>query len=317
MKTDDLRAFDAVVRHGSISEAARALGLTQPAITRRIQNLEEDLGAPLLDRSTKPPRPSALGLRVYEHTQSVLHEMESLAQLVDTAEAPTGPLRLGLTHSMGSVGLIDVLTDMKARFPDVSLQISTDWSLRLLDKVAQGRLDAATLFLPPKALIPEGLRAQRLGATDVVLVAAKGRFGQTAGLLRGFAEAGWILNPDGCGFRAALQRKLADQGLRFRLNLETFGSELQLGLVAAGLGVGFVSRPAFLASRWRDQLDLLAPRDFSFGVDVWLVSPVFLGNLDGAVAHFGQGMAKGFPKARPLPGTPGRAARRAASSAAG
>lgn len=300
MKTEDLRAFDAVVRHGSISEAARALGLTQPAITRRIQNLEEALGAQLLDRSTKPPRPSVLGLRVYEQTKSALREIDALAQLVATDAEPAGTLRLGLTHSMGSVGLIDVLGEMKQRYPEVNMQISTDWSARLLDKVVQGRLDAATVFLPAKALIPDGLTGERLGSTDVVVVAAKGQFAHKAGKLRGFAEAGWILNPEGCGFRAALQRRLSDLGLRFQLNLETFGSELQLGLVAAGLGVGFVSRPALLASRWRDGLEVLSPRDFALALDVWLVGPGFHGNLAKAVAHFGQGIAKGFvaPRAK-------------------
>ena len=55
MKIDDLRAFDAVARHGSISEAARAKHVTQPAVTRRIQKLEQAFGAQLLDRSTKQP----------------------------------------------------------------------------------------------------------------------------------------------------------------------------------------------------------------------------------------------------------------------
>src|SRR5450756_866554 len=82
MKTDDLRAFDAVVRYGSISEAARSMDLTQSAITRRIQNLEEALGAQLLDRSTKPPHPSLLGLRVYQQTKTVLREIDALAGLV-------------------------------------------------------------------------------------------------------------------------------------------------------------------------------------------------------------------------------------------
>jgi DNA-binding transcriptional LysR family regulator len=295
MKTEDLRAFDAVVRHGSISEAARALSLTQPAISRRIQNLEEALGAQLLDRTTKPPHPSVLGLRVYEQTKAALREIDTLSQLVATDGQPSGNLRLGLTHSMGSAGLIEVLTGMKREFPDVSMQISTDWSARLVDKVVQGKLDAATVFLPPKAVIPEGLSGDRLASTDVVVVAARGQFQQLAGKLRGFAEVGWILNPEGCGFRAALQRKLADLGLRFHLNLEIFGSELQLGLVAAGLGVGFVSRTALLASRWRDSLDVLAPRDFTLVVDVWLVGSAFHGNLHKAVAHFGQAIAQGFP----------------------
>lgn len=294
MKTEDLRAFDAVVRFGSISEAARAMALTQPAITRRIQNLEESLGAQLLDRTTKPPRPSVLGLRVHEQTKSALREIDALASLVATDAEPSGRLRLGLTHSMGSAGLISVLSSLKTEFPDVELQISTDWSASLVDKVAQGKLDAATVFLTANAVFPQGLGGKRLASTDVVVVAAKGRFDKPAAKLRTFAEVGWILNPEGCGFRAALQRKLADLGLRFHLNLETFGSELQLGLVAAGMGVGFVSRTALQASRYAGQLDVLNPRDFKLAVDVWLIGPAFHGNLQRAVQRFGEGMAGSF-----------------------
>ena len=187
---------------------------------------------------------------------------------------------------------------MKREFPEVNMQISTDWSARLVEKVAQGRLDAATVFLPPKAVIPEGLSGDRLAMTDVVVVAAQGQFAQPGGKLRGYAEVGWILNPEGCGFRAALQRQLSALGLRFTLNLEIFGSELQLGLVAAGLGVGFVSRTSLLASRWRDSLDVLDPRDFSFAVDVWLVGSAFHGNMQKAVAHFGQSIAQAFPPSK-------------------
>ncbi len=295
MKTDDLRAFDAVVRHGSISEAARAMHVTQPAVTRRIQNLEEALGAQLLDRSTKPPRPSVLGLRVHEQTKAALREIDALAHLVATDAAPSGQLRLGLTHSMGSLGLIEVLSGMKDTFPEVQMHISTDWSARLVDRVAHGKLDAATVFLPANTVLPEGMGGDRLASTDVVVVAAKGRFDHPAAKLRNFVEAGWILNPEGCGFRAALQRTLVDLGLRFDLVLETFGSELQLGLVAAGLGLGFVSRPALMASRYVNKVDVLSPRDFKYAVDVWLVGPAFHGNLHQAVQHFGQAIAKSFP----------------------
>lgn len=298
MKTDDLRAFDAVVRHGSISEAARVLQLTQPAITRRIQNLEEALGAQLLDRSTKPPRPSRLGLRVHEQTKAALREIDALSSLVAIDAEPAGRLRLGLTHSMGSFGLIEALSGLKQAFPQIDLQIGTDWSAQLLDGVAQGRLEAATLFMPPTAVFPEGVAGEKLASTEVVVVAARGQFDSTASQLRRYAETGWIVNPEGCGFRAALQRKLADLGLRFKLNLETFGTELQLGLVAAGLGLGFVSRPALQASRYADQLDVISPRDFKYTTDVWLVAPEFQGNLQRAVAHFGQAIAKTVP-ARP------------------
>jgi DNA-binding transcriptional LysR family regulator len=295
MKTDDLRAFDAVVRYGSISEAARSMDLTQSAITRRIQNLEEALGAQLLDRSTKPPHPSLLGLRVHQQTKAALREIDALAELVASDAEPIGQLRLGLTHSMGASGLIDALTGMKKRFPGVEMQISADWSAGLMDRVTQGKLDAATLFLPPHPVFPETLTGRKLASTEVVIVAAKDRFQSTGMNLRSYVDAGWILNPDGCGFRAAVQRRLSDLGLRFRLNMETFGSEIQLGLVAAGLGLGFVSRPALEASRHVKMLDVLSPRDFKYPIDVWLVAPHFHGNLDRAVQHFGNAIATMYP----------------------
>lgn len=58
MKIDDMDAFVAVIRCQSTNLAAEALQLTQPAITRRVQNFEEDLGATLLDRNTKPLKPT-------------------------------------------------------------------------------------------------------------------------------------------------------------------------------------------------------------------------------------------------------------------
>lgn len=294
MKTDDLRAFDAVVQHGSISEAARALALTQPAITRRIQNLELALGAQLLDRSTKPPKPSVLGLRVHEQTRAALREIDALSHLVTTDAAPTGQLRLGITHSMGSDGLIDVMAGMNAAFPGVRIQVTADWSARLLEKTAQGKLDAATVFMPSTTVFPEGMLTERLGSTEVVVVAAKGRYAKTTGRLHNYYEAGWILNPEGCGFRAALQRSLAELGLPFSLNMESFGTELQLGLVAAGLGLGFISLPSLRASRHADELDVLSLRDFKFAVDIWLVSPAFQGNLHNAVQQFGNEVASSF-----------------------
>ncbi|KAF1043835.1 LysR family transcriptional regulator [Xylophilus sp.] len=299
MKTEDLRAFDAVVRHGSISEAARAMSLTQPAITRRVQNLEEDLGVLLLDRTTKPPRPSTVGLRVHEQTKVALRELDALSNLVAADAEPSGVLRLGLTHSMGSPRLIDVLRGMKEGFPEVTLQISTDWSAALVERVGQGRLDAATVFLTPNALVPEGLSMQWLASTEVVLVAAKGRFRNLAGRFQDYAEAGLILNPEGCGFRKALQRKLSDIGAPFQLNLETYGSEIQLGLVAADMGIGFVPRTALETSRYLQALDVLTPHDFRHVVDVRLVGPAFHGNLLKAVQYFGDAIAASFQMGAP------------------
>lgn len=299
MKTEDLKAFDAVVRGGSISEAARGLGLTQPTVTRRIQNLEEAMGVQLLDRHTKPPRPSALGIRVHAQTRAVLRELEKLGDLVSTGAAPAGRLRVGITHSMGTGGLIDVLAEMQHVYPDVQLELSTGWSRGLLDRVGDGALDAATVFVPAQLAPPDGVVLRTLASTEVVVVARKGLFHRTHGDLRRFAGAGWVLNPEGCGFRAGLLRALGDAGVPFRMNLETYGTELQLGLVRAGLGLGLVSASSLEAFADADGLDVLSLSDFRFAVDVCLAFPEFLGNLGAPVARFGDLVGTTFRPAEP------------------
>lgn len=300
MKTDDLRAFDVVVRSGSISRAAVALQLTQSAITRRIQNLEEALGAQLLDRSTKPPKPTALGLRVHEQTRSVLKEIDMLRTLVAHDGAPSGNFRAGITHSMSTVGMIGLASDLKAAFPGVGLQFSSDWSRRLIEKVEGGHLDAAAVFMPPTTVFADGLRGTRLHSTLAVVIGQRGARARPARRLRDVSAEGWVLNPEGCGFRESLLRALASQGLPFTLNLETFGTDLQIGLVGAGHGLGLVSLPALAASPDAGTVDVLALKDFKLPVDVWLVSPTVQGNLRAAADRFGRGIAASFSTPEPL-----------------
>ena len=88
MKTDDIEAFVAVLRSGSLNAAALSLGLTQPAITRRLQSLEQDLRVELLDRHTKPLKPTRLGQEVYGHCRAILREMDALRERVAGGGSP-------------------------------------------------------------------------------------------------------------------------------------------------------------------------------------------------------------------------------------
>lgn len=97
---------------------------------------------------------------------------------------------------------------------------------------------------------------------------------------------GWVLNPDGCGFRASLQRTLAEQGQALRINLETYGTELQLGLVADGQGL--VPAPLLALSVHRERLAVIPLKDFKPEIQLWLIHPRFLGPLQEVVEGFGQ-----------------------------
>ncbi|GAB7127652.1 LysR family transcriptional regulator [Silvimonas sp. JCM 19000] len=295
MKTEDIKAFVAVVQRQSVSHAADVLHITQPAITRRIQNLEQALGVDLLDRNTKPPRPTPMGRRVFEQCRAVLRELEALKKLAASDAAPAGDLRLGITQVIGDYVLVDALKQLSERFPDVQARLSTNWSSKLIAAVAAGELDAATVLMPNTYAFPEHLAVDNLLALEMVPVGRRSDFdAETRYSLRDLHKRGWILNPEGCGFRSRLQRALASQGLDMQVNLDTFGTELQLGLVAQGIGIGLAPRSLLAASRHHEQLVALQLTDFKLDVNLWLVRLAGLGNLLPPVNQFGAAIAAGF-----------------------
>jgi len=294
MKIDDIEAFVTVVRCQSISHAAQALDLTQPAVTRRIQNFEEDLGAVLLDRNTKPPKPTAMGKLVYEQCLQIIREVEALRHLAANDSRPSGSLRLGVVQTVGDVVLLDALRELRQAFPDLNTQVSTSWSSRLLDRLKDGELDAAIALFPPGKSFAEELVVRALGEIDLVVVARKDDYPKRSYRLRDCWERGWVLNPDGCGFRATLHRMLTGQGLALKTNLEIFGAELQLGLVASGMGLGLMAEPLLARSAYRDQLRVLPLTDFKARLTLSLLHPKLIGKLQQPLASLGDAVTLAF-----------------------
>ncbi|KPY87002.1 LysR family transcriptional regulator [Pseudomonas syringae pv. helianthi] len=292
MKIDDIDAFVAVIRCQSISHAAESLDLTQPAITRRVQNFEQALGVELFDRNTKPLKPTLMGTQVYQKCLAILREMDSLRELVASDTPPSGLLRLGVPQTIGDVVLLDALKQLRGEFPDLRAQVITGWGSHLIGKIENGELDAAAALFPAGKIFPENIVGQSIGKMELVVVCAKGLVPKKLGKLADCYEQGWVLNPDGCGFRAGLQRTLSDQGLSMKVNLETFGTELQLGLVADGMGLGLVPRPLLERSAHCQQLVVLPLKDFKPVMDLWLFYPRFLGNLQAPVEAFGALVAR-------------------------
>src|SRR5215470_1587084 len=105
MNTHDLEAFIAVVETGSIVAASARLNLTQPGVTRRIQNLEDRLGTALLDRQSKPLRPTSSGREAYEHGRRVLRSLEDLRVSLSPSGDIQGEFRLGIMPYLSDAAL--------------------------------------------------------------------------------------------------------------------------------------------------------------------------------------------------------------------
>ncbi len=149
--------------------------------------------------------------------------------------------------------LFDAVTGMKRRFPELDVQLLTDSSPRLQERVDDGPLDVAMLILPSGAALPAGLSGSRVARFDVKVVqSADQPLVARRTDMHALAAHGWILNPDGCGYRAALERAMTDQGQVVRLSINTYVTDMQLRLVASRLGL--VPIDVLRASKWQRKL---------------------------------------------------------------
>ncbi len=119
-----IRYLKAVAEFGSFTRAAQALHVSQPALSQQIKELEERLGAQLLDRSGRQVRPTDLGSAYLERVGRALHELDEGARAIrDVEDLSTGSLRLGITPSIGSYLIGPLSQRFWTRYPGITLSI--------------------------------------------------------------------------------------------------------------------------------------------------------------------------------------------------
>ncbi|MGN6086683.1 LysR family transcriptional regulator [Trinickia sp.] len=291
MNTRDLQAFVEVIDSGSMVRAAAKLHLTQPGLTRRVQNLETTLGVPLLDRQSKPLKPTGAGKEVYGLARAVLRSVDDLLAVAAPGSEPAGELKIGVPPFLSELALETPIDRLRAAFPRLTLRVTAAWSPALLERAMRAEVDAAVVMTPTTVALPETVTATLLAVQPTVIVAARtlellrksGNAGKARGVprftLAELARYPWVLSQDGCGMRTALGRALGAASLRFEIAVEAFGSELQLSLVARGVGLGIVTPKQLAASAYKDALQIVEAPEFSGGLNVWLVHGTLPGRL--------------------------------------
>jgi DNA-binding transcriptional LysR family regulator len=283
---ENLQALVAVVEARSLTKASARLYVTQSAVSRRLQQLEETLDAALFDRTQRPPVPTAMGLRVYEQALPILRSVEDLLAMTKEKADPAGILRLGMAQGIGDFALGDAVGRLQTDFPKLDLRLRTDWSEGLCERLADGSLDAALVLLPVSSRPPAGLTSRFIGSLQTVVIqeGRHPRFRRPIRLVH-LAKEGWVLNPVGCGFRAALEAAMGERVGTLHVAIDTYGTDVQLRMVASGRGLGLVPRTALGSSPLRDEVAVVDVTDFDLSVDVWLVHRRQPGNLRKALEN--------------------------------
>jgi DNA-binding transcriptional LysR family regulator len=202
---NDLQFFAGVVEHGGYAAAERALGIPKSRLSRRIAQLEADLGVRLLQRSTRKFAVTEIGQDVYRHAQNMIAESQAAREAVERVSAePRGLVRVSAPVELAQRMIAPLLPDFMAAHPQVRVQLL----------VANRRVD----------LIPEGidvaLRVRTKLDEDGELVLR--RFGQVAELLVAspayLAERGRPSHPDELGAHATLSASEDEARQRWTLH---------------------------------------------------------------------------------------------------
>jgi len=294
MLLEDLQAFAAVIECASLTKAAVRLRLTQSAVSRRIQNLEQSLGILLFVRTQRPPVPTLMALRIYEEAVQLLGGAERLRRIPQETATPTGRFRVGFTQMVADIVVVNTVMSIKLAFPALTMQVTTQWSSELEKLLIAGEIDIATLLLAPSSQLPPGFVGEHVETLDILVVQSKRcpAVGPTS--IEELSHHGWILNPKGCGYRAALESAMGGQGTTLKLAVDTHDATIQMRMVAAGLGLGLLPRRLLESSSLRSQLSIVEVSDFSLQMNIWVVSPLHPGNLKQANELLKLDIAEGF-----------------------
>lgn len=286
MNIPDLEAFVAVVETGSIVAASTRLNVTQSAVTRRIQSLEDRLGQQLLNRSSKPLKPTSTGREAYEHGRRVLQSIDDLKAGISPGAEVRGEFRLGVMHYLSEAGLASPLDRLRNDFPLLSLHVVTGWSPQLLERVRRSELDAAAIVLDESVTLADGMCAEELGPQIFLLVASPSLGVPTLASMTDLSRVPWIMNEDGCGCRDSIRRRFEAARLPFAVSVEAANMELRLSLVARGLGLALVTPDALANSTWRDSVQIVEAEDFPVRQRAWMVHRAAVGRLGRPITLF-------------------------------
>ncbi|MCF6321200.1 MAG: LysR substrate-binding domain-containing protein [Rhizobiaceae bacterium] len=244
MRHAQLRAFHHVAIQGGFSKAARALGLTQPAISDQVRKLEVEYDVRLFNRDKKQTSLTRAGDRLLEITYR-LFEVEQLARelLSQTKTRQTGTLKI---IADSAIHMLHILGAFRIHYPLIEVSLQVGNSQDVLEQLSAYHCDIGVLGELPRT---KEFDAINLGATSLVAFTSKAQAKKLAPdgsmTMQQLASSQLVLREPGSKTRAKLERHARSMGIAISTQIVVEGREAVREIVAAGGGVAIVSRAEF------------------------------------------------------------------------
>lgn len=144
-----LRYFEALASHGHFGRAAESCAISQPALSLQIKELEETIGAPLVERGARHARLTPLGQNFMERAREILQSVEELGDLARASgDYLKGKLRIGMIPTIAPYLFPDVIKGLRRQFPELTLIPREAKTKNLVKELKEGLLDLAVMAIP-------------------------------------------------------------------------------------------------------------------------------------------------------------------------
>ena len=232
-----LRALLAIAESGSVTRAAEMLHIVQPAVSRQLRLLEEDLGTPLFERGSRGMALTEAGHILVDYARRALHELDrARAEIQPSAQSISGLVAVGVVPSAADPLAGELVGSVQRTHPDIRLRISMGLTSHLQQWLERGEIDVAIMYdtKPSSALDVEPLLEDDLwlvGPPSLHLSAA------CPVPLRELERRPMVLPSPAHALRGLVEHALAVRGVSISITAETNSMQIQKDLVARGFGL--------------------------------------------------------------------------------
>jgi LysR family transcriptional regulator, hydrogen peroxide-inducible genes activator len=237
-----LRYFDALARHGHFGRAAEACAISQPALSMQIKEMEAALGGLLLERSARQVSLTRFGEELAGRVRDILRSVDELGDFARASrDRLAGRLRIGLIPTIAPYLLPRIIANLTRMHPELNIQVRETLTPRLIQELAEGRLDTAILALP---VSEPSLAEVALFSENFLLVRPRKDEGTPVPSREMLREMRLLLLEEGHCFRDQALSFCKSQSSRPRELLDANSLSTLVQMVSSGIGVTLIPEMA-------------------------------------------------------------------------
>ncbi|MED3385069.1 LysR family transcriptional regulator [Bacillus subtilis] len=240
MEWEQLEYFQTLARIQHVTKAAETLSITQPALSRSIVRLENQLGVPLFDRQGRSIKLNKYGERFLKRVDSIIKEFaEGKEEIQSLLKPDQGEVSLGFLHTLGTTIVPNLIGAFKNQYPNVHFQLNQSHSNQLLDKLKSGELDLCLLASFP---VESNIMWKPLWKEELFLYLPKNHVLATREdiTLNEIANEPFVLMKEGFALRVTIDHIFEQVNITPNIVFEGEEAATIAGFVAAGLGVSIL-----------------------------------------------------------------------------